>query len=213
MSDRKVVEGRFFKLRSLDCIEDINLRINSGDTMPNIAKWMQNELKIYTDVGYKSLVVILSKYRNDYLPPMEIAQNAVLTKHSEAIERVQKGLDEIEEIEWLYQLQKDRIEIGTKFEKKLGFLNKNLNVDVALALQILRRKHEIKMDLGFNGGRDLGTMNIRPDFMVDLKNNYGDKAYNAFLNPESRSKVLGAMKVLLDQSTNSTDVVDVSVEE
>ena len=71
-----------------------------------------------------------------------------------------------------------------------------VNKDIMLAATILVRRHEIKMDLGVGGGRNLGTLGIRPELQANV-DKYGEDVRSAAKSAESRSRVLALAKSLV----------------
>ena len=149
-------------------------------------------MKEALDLTPKSLEVSIGRYKKD-LTTYKVDEDLLGFK----LEGYKiSGLNEVDEVERLYRLQLSRIEIGVMAEKKVGGINKLMAVEVSTALELLRRSHEIKMDQGQGGGRDLGTVTVRPELMVEVKEKYGDDMLSALQDPESRNKVLSIAKSL-----------------
>ena len=58
------------------------------------------------------------------------------------------------------------------------------------------KMHNIKMDLGLVGSRDLGTITVSAERIEYIKNKYGEGAAKAFADPVSRGRVLAALNAI-----------------
>ena len=190
----KKTRERFAKVKSLECLEPLNEKIKSGYPIPEIARWVQEDMMEYTDVSRDSLVTILSRYRNAMPPAQLVAPIPGVAVKAEA--RVMKGLDELDELEELYAVQKGRIRRYAALESQAPMPWNAVNKDIMLAATILVRRHEIKMDLGVGGGRNLGTLGIRPELQANV-DKYGDDVKSAAKSAESKSRVLALAKSLV----------------
>lgn len=203
---------RHSRFLNLECKNELDERICAGYTMPQIARWLQTEKQLCTDVGYDSLCTMLSRYRQEMKPAQLIAPRMPKTIEK-ANETVEKGLDELEELEKLYALQMERVSLGMDFEKKTKILNRFVNQEVALAAQILVRRHEIKMDLGVNGGRDIGTLTVKPEIRLAVENAHGEGVARAIADPAAAGKVYDLYERMVRARDAASEVIDVSFEE
>lgn len=185
---------RFSKIKALECLDQLNEKLTSGYPIPGIAKWLQEEMMEYTDVSRDSLVTILSRYRNAMPPAQLVAPMSKVAVQAET--RVMRGLDELDELEELYSIQKSRIMRYSALEANAPMPWVAVNKDIMLAATILVRRHEIKMDLGVGGGRNLGTLGIRPELQAKV-DKYGEDVQVAAKSPESRGRVLALAKSLV----------------
>jgi len=204
--NRGKVRERYAKIKALRCKDDLDRMLRAGYPVPKIAKWLQEEMGEYTDVTPESLVSTLSRYRND-MPKadMMVARNPnVATRARKA---VVEGLDELDELEGLYRDARERIKLGMRIErgrKKRGkqgavppMHNPKLTQDFAVALQILARRHDIKMDLGMQrGAQQQPGINLDPEVTEKLEQKYGPEVAAAMKSPESRAKVLSIVDQL-----------------
>lgn len=195
---RKAVKHE--RLRSLPCIEEIEDRLAAGYPLPEVAKWLQEEKCECTDMSRKSLTTTLWRFKQD-MPPLEIATPIPETA-IKAREAVLEGIDELDELEALYRIQKGRVSRYANLEKAAPMPWASLNKDIMLAATILVRRHEIKMDLGMSGGRNLGTLSIRPELQAKV-DQYDDNIKSAVQSAESRSKVLSLAKALVRASSEA----------
>lgn len=208
------IAGRYKRFRNLSCREELDVRLKSDNTISSTTKWLQEEKQECTDISPASLRTMLTNYKNNYLLKQEIAQESYNKRYGRySLKRnVSKELDELEELEKLYDLHVNRIEDGRKSEIEVGMINKQVSKDIGLAVNILKKHHDIKMDLGIDGGRNLGTMGVRQEFTEIIRKSHGKEVADAFSNPGSRSKVLGAARALLSQGVDDLDVEDAEFE-
>lgn len=181
------------KIRKLRCFKQLHYRLVSGWTLKECAQWLQKEKGELRKLTEASLIVALGRYRSD------IPEDERVFDPEDAVdpdEFLPKGIEEINETERLYQMQLRRIEHAMGREQTGDALDKHLNPEIALALDLLKRSHEMKMDLGMGGGKNLGTMTFRPELMVEINQKYGDDIGGAVADSESRNKVLSIARSL-----------------
>lgn len=201
----KIPRPRFAKIMALSCKDDLDQMVRAGYPLPRIAKWLQEEMGEYTDVGQASLVTTLSRYRTA-MPAGELLASKSIRVAGRAAKQVEDGLDELDKLAEMFAKQEERINLGMKLErgrKKRGekeaipaMLNSKLTQDFAVALQILARRHDIKMDLGLQRGSQVPGINISKEDADKLKEKYGSEVGAALGNPESRAKVLSIVEMI-----------------
>lgn len=208
--DRPKVQQRHRRIMTmpLPTRSEMDERIKHGYSLPDIAKWLHEEKGECGDLTRDSLVTTLCRYRDD-LKPMEVAERLLPSVVKEAKIAIEKSLDELDELQKLYNLQRERIEIGVHFEKASRILNKNMTQEIAQAASILMRRHEIKMDLGHEGGRNLGTLSVSPMLGASVSSKYDADIVQAANDPISRGKVLAVARALaaLDGDVMDFDIV------
>ena len=190
---KKKKHARFL---DLECRAELDDMIFHGMSMPDIAKWLHEEKSECTDMARDSLVVVLSRYRND-LPPARRSGELLPRAARKASLEIERGVDELEWLEKLFKKQMDRIDIGGSFEQKTRILNRHMNQEIALAAALLQKRHDIKMDLGLDGGRNLGTLGVRPELGEDIAERYGEQIALRMRDPNSTGKALAIAESLL----------------
>ena len=190
---------------SLSCKDDLDVMIRSGHPLPKVAKWLQEEMGEYTDIGSASLVTTLSRYRQA-MPAGDLLESRNILIASNAAKKIEKGIDELDAMESLYARINERIDLGMKLEKgrkKRGSspaipagLNPKMSQEFAVALQILARRHDLKMDLGLQRGSTLPSANISAEDAKKMEEKYGPDVGRALKSPESRAKVLSLVTEL-----------------
>jgi hypothetical protein len=170
-------------------------KVQHGFSLTEVARWLHEEQEQCTDLSRDSLVTTLYRYRED-MKPMEIVRGMIPVVAQDAVKTIEKAIDELDELQKLYHLQRERIDIGLQFEKSSRVLNKNMTQEIAQAASILMRRHEIKMDLGHEGGRNLGTIGVRPELASAVSNNFDQDVMSTASDPISRGKALAVAKAL-----------------
>ena len=185
------------RFRNMNCYNEFHSRVMQGYALTEIASWLQEEMQECTDIAYDSLVTLITRYRKD-LSPVEVKTHMTPEIVKKAEEELAEGLDELNELQSLYKLQLERINMGHKFEKMTNVLNKMLGGEISRAGDLLMRHHNLKMDLGFNGGRNLGSLTVRPELELEILNAHGAGAHKASKSVEAGSRVLSIAKALTD---------------
>lgn len=202
-------ETRFVRLRSLNCFPEVHQRVLDGIEPLQIAQYVQKDAGEYTDVGTPSLATVIGEYRQS-LPPTLLAAK-VPRANAEAAKRVEQGLDELSEMEKLYKMQLERIEIDFKTEKNINKLIPSMTQEIRAGREILSDIAKLKMDLGLNA-RHLGKMEVDAQIVADVTRRYDDSVGKTLASPESRRKLLGIAERFLSIAAGKAGV-DITVEE
>lgn len=134
------------KLKALDCYRELHDRIVAKVPIPDVARWLQEEQKVLTDLKPTSLVRALFRYRDD-IPAKELGLIDGAATQSR-LEEIEKDLNELDAINKLFVLQLARIETATSLEKQIGFPNSKLHLDFEQARKLLESSAELKFKLG-----------------------------------------------------------------
>ena len=196
-ADRPKVGQRHRRIMAIpaDTRQVLDERIRFGYPLTEVAAWLQDEAGECGDLTRDSLVTTLYRYRDD-MKPMDVAQRMLPSVVRAAEKQIEQQVDELDELQRLYRLQCERIEIGVQFEKASRVLNKNMTQEIAQAASLLMRRHDIKMDLGVEGGRNLGTMTLRPELGATVSGKYDVDIMQAANDPISRGKALAVARAL-----------------
>lgn len=205
-------ETRFLRLRSIKCFELVHQKVLEGYPMAEIARFIQDERKEYADITRGSLMALLNDYRNS-IPKAELISKRMPRMFEKAQKVVEKGLDELKELEKLYEKQMERIDIDITTEKKISKLMPSMTQEVRAAREILESYAQIKMDLGINT-RHIGRLEVDGQISADMTARYGSEAVGRVLDsPESRRKVLGLVQRLLSVGSGVGEVLDVEAKD
>jgi hypothetical protein len=110
----------------------------------------------------------------------------------------------VKELEWVAKLQKRRLKLDNKIEKKIQKLMPSMTQEVRVMIEALRALADVKMDLGLSK-RHLGELNVDATLIADVTGRYGNASIAKVLqNPESRQKVMGAAEKFLALAASAT---------
>lgn len=182
-------ETRFLRLRGLKCFKEVHQRILEGWPPSKVAQYVQEDRKEYTDIGRESLEAQLKEYRAS-LPTGAVVKERLPRFHAAQAAKVEQGFDELAEMQRLYEMQIERVNIDFKTEKNIGKLMPSMTQEMRAAREILSDIAQLKMDLGVNE-RHLGKMDISAKVVEDVASRYDPAVGKAMENPESRRKLLG----------------------
>ncbi|MBF0554023.1 MAG: hypothetical protein HQK96_05620 [Nitrospirae bacterium] len=200
---------RYEELRNLDCFEMVMSRLLHGHSPADIARFIIYEAKEFDKLTRISTEASLCDLLYDFrktIKTSELIEKTIPEAVREAKEKLAKGVNELEELNYLYLLQKDRIEIDYSTERKIRKLFKTTGNEIAIAMGILKIMSGIKQDLGLMK-RSLGTMEIDHTLRAELP--YKSKAIEEVIrDPVSRAKVIGIMHRLLSRKDIAGEIVD-----
>lgn len=201
----------FKPLRSLKCFKELHERlVVKGMPLKTTARWVQEERNELTSLTFDAVVKMLHEYRHS-IPPAQRAKplNIVFER---AADEVLEGLDELKEMDRLYKIQMQRIEIDFQTEKNIKKLLPTMSQEIRTAREILASSAQLKMDLGIND-RHLGKVDVETTLLADVAEKYADSpAVGKVLEDgDSRRKVLGLAERLLaiaDRAERHPEVAD-----
>jgi len=189
----------FTKLRSLKCFKEVHSRLVAGWPIPEIVKFVQDVQHEYTDVTRTGLISVLKLYKKT-IPAAELAERVASPLVMKAVHAVEEGIDELDEMQKLYKLQMERIQIDFNNEKSIKKLLPTMTQEVRVAREILNTYASLKMDLGLSK-RHIGQLDIDARIVADTASRYeGESVGKVLDNPESRRKVLSMAQRLLESS-------------
>jgi hypothetical protein len=205
----RITSGPLGKLRSTHCFPEIDRRIRLGWSVSDVADMIQEEYKECTDTSKKYLRKLLDDYRKS-IPPAELSMtssNSLISRNATKV--VAQGIDELIELEKLYNVQYRRIMMEVGNEEKINKLFPNTGREVFVAMKLLRQSAELKMDLGLVK-RQLGHVEVTGQLAADVSDRYGkDSIGKVISDPESRRKVLGIAERLIQLGAKaSLDAVE-----
>ena len=185
---------KYAKLKGLRCFKEVHEMVVSGWPLTEIAQYIQKQRSEYLDVTESTLLWTLTSYRKD-LPPGELLAKTMPSSFKKAADKVRKGLDELAELEALYELQMKRINIDFKTEQKINKLMPTMTYEIRAAKDILKDMSQLKMDLGLDE-RHIGKLDLNTGPMPEeLVAKYGRESVGKVLgNPESRRKLLALVE-------------------
>ena len=204
---------KFAKLRGLRCFNIIDKMIRDGYPLAQIAEFIQVENGEYTEVQRDSLADLLGKYR-DSLPPADVAAISHSRSFIESAKKVQDGVKVLDELEYLFRLQKIRIEHFVGKEEETGVMSKAMSREVDSARMLVDKIHTVRLDLGMDE-RHLGTLTIQAEAIAAAEERYGGRVAEILRDPEKRRRVLTVLEAVATQRQSlpaeSQEVIEAEV--
>jgi hypothetical protein len=194
---------KFVKLRALKCFDEVHQRILEGYQIADLARYIQDECNEYTDVELPSLQAVLQEYRESF-PPAELIQKRLPRAFGRAKERVEAGLDELQELEDLYRVQRARLQIDFGTEKKINKLLPSMTQEMRAAREILKTIADLKMDLGLSK-RHIGSVDVNAHLLAGIEERRTTPEVAAVLqHPEKRRRLLALAGMLAKRADEDT---------
>jgi hypothetical protein len=193
---REVIPQYQKAIEGMKCYEEVKERILSGWSPGKIADFVvENHAEDFASLATTrdGLLDWLVLYRKK-LSPAELVSLRMPRELERAKERLEAGVDVLSEIETLYSMQKERIEIDFGIEKKLKKLFKNTGNEIAIAANLLKDVVALRAELGLDNG-EMNGREVREQLITDYATRYGRTEVNKVLaDRESVSKVLSVVE-------------------
>lgn len=185
----------FEKLRQAPCFQQVHDRLEAGIPVEKVAAWAQEDAKCLLQTKRASLIRVLYRYKSQMTPTVAAVVGSatqggkVSLKMWDRIQDMERGINEVEELEKLYLLQLKRIGLGNDTEIKINFMDKNVRREVQLAAELLEKSVDMKMRLGIL--KDFGkTVNVN-------HNVTSTKPLTEGMDQEQKAKVSEAARAVL----------------
>jgi len=190
--------------RFIDKLKDVGLyneyldRIRAGIPVTTISEWL---IKVEGIKGDKSQIIKFIRQTVNEIGKVNIATNSNLV--NDTAREIIEGIDELKELNKLYKIQVDRINIDYNTEKKLNKLFKGTGYEIYLATKILSEILRVKMELG--------VLNRAP-IAVDLGGSNVNIINGVVIDDSTRRKVLSILneirKLGVDNIQNKEQIIE-----
>jgi len=183
-------------LQECRCFDEVDRRLRIGWGSPDLAKFIQEESQELTELSTNYVRKMIDEYRKT-IPPAELlltTQNTIVA--SNAAKKFSNGMEELEKLDELYNLQMERIKIDVANEKKINKLFPSTGREVFYAMKIIHQTSQLKMDLGI-AKRQLGEVSVSGTAAVQIGARYDDNVGRVMADPDGRRKVLGMVEALM----------------
>ncbi len=136
------------KFRSLSFFQEFDKRVRQGISSHRIAKWLQKEMCEFTNIKPSSLEVYIRAYKAS-LPPctVEIAKPRYIDT---MLEKMEGGIDELEELESLYLIQMQRVSAFVESEANSNTVYPRTHKELQVAADLLKTRVNLKLELGIS---------------------------------------------------------------
>lgn len=176
------------------CFNEVYERILAGWSMPELARFVQEDRSEYGHVTRPGLVQVLQRFR-DSIPPAEMAKR-IPGAHAKAAAEVEDVVDGLKIMGQLVRMQMERLQIDITNEKNIGTLMPKMTQEMRVAGELVAKLEDMKMDLGLST-RQLGQVDAVVTIQTDL-GKYGKESVRKVMeNPEKRRKVLNMAERIL----------------
>lgn len=200
----RVTSSTFGRLKAARCFAEIDRRLRLGWSSQNLAKAIHEEFNELEDASRKYLKKLIERYRAQ-IPPAELSMSANSVISRNAVKKLANGLDELAEIERLYAMQMERVDIDLNNERKIQKLLPQTGQEIAIAAKLLQQSSDLKMDLGLVK-KQIGTLEITGQIAAEVTDRYNEGVGKVMADPDSRRKVLGlAEKIMAFANKNDFD--------
>ena len=191
---RRPKEGRWKRIRGLRCHQEVYERLCAGYPAGDVARYVQDEQGEMLDVKRVSLLNMLSRYRDQDIAPVDKVSPLFPAMAVRATQKFNNRMEELERLEVVYEALLYRFNLAHAEERRAGKVGPDVDRQAKMLADLIAKMHEIKMDLGLTGSRDLGTLTVSAERMQEIKDRYGEGAARAFADPVQRAQVLGLIK-------------------
>jgi hypothetical protein len=184
-------------LQDCQCFDEVDRRLRMGWSSADLQKFIQEESHELASLSANYVRKMIDEYRKS-IPPAELlltTQSTAVAMNSAA--RMANGLEELEKLQQLYDLQMERIKIDVETEKKINKLFPSTGREIFYAMKILNQSSQLKMDLGI-AKRQLGEVSVNGSAAIAIGARHNDESVGKVMaDPDSRRKVLGMVEALM----------------
>jgi len=185
----------FQKLRTLRCFNEVYERLLAGWSPSELARFIQESRNEYTHASHVTLMQVLQRFR-DTIPPAQLMAKRLPKSFEKAVEKTEEGIDELAEMEKLYRMHMERVNIDFTTEKNIKKLMPTMTQEIRVASELLGRIADLKMDLGVST-RHLGQVDAEVTIKSETSR-YGKESVKKVMeDPEKRRKVLNVAERIL----------------
>lgn len=180
-------------LHGLVCWPEVEMRLLAGVPLMEVARFIQQECREAAQYTCSTLESYLRSQRQALLPEGQVRQGHRVAAEKEFGDR----LAQLRRLERLYQDLEFRWDLVHGAERVSGAINPDADRMVKDLVAVVAKQHEIVMDLGLFGSRDLGTMMVSPERLEELRQRYGEGAAQAYADPVSRGRIAAVLRAAM----------------
>jgi len=203
-----VIPSRVKHIQQLPIFSMVHEMVLLGHPDSEIARMIHNHGCMNT-FELNSVIQYITHYR------ATIPKSLILLHHTpkhvlDAKAKMDNQLDIIEEADWMYKIQKDRVRKVMGYEDQVAFLLPNVDKEIDLAARLLERAMKFRKEAGFNHPEIFKSAKKEDKFGVDLDRIYSREGITEKLtDPKSRLKILGVVENLLSIAQKKSEVIDI----
>jgi hypothetical protein len=182
------------RIKKLYCHREVYERLCAGYPCPEVARYIQEDEGEYLDVGRRSLAEMLREYAETEIVGVDLIAPRLPHMVVKAQKEFSDRMEDLRRLERAYEALLYRFDLSHGEERRNGKVNPDVDRQAKVLMDYISKMHDIKMDLGLTGSRDLGTLTVSAERLAEIRDKYGEGAARAFGDPVSRAKVLGLLK-------------------
>ena len=186
----------FDRLEALHCFEEVYDQLVYGMPIMEVARFIKKERGECMSIALGTLLGDLGEYRSARLV------GEIMSLHSPKIiaeARLSFGnkVEELRRLENIFLSLEYDVECHVARSRAEGIgLSDEAIKKIEVLIKTVDKMHDMKMDLGLTGGRDLGKLTIDAEKIDEVKSAFGESAVVVLKDPVSRARVLNAYKKL-----------------
>lgn len=201
-SKAKRVTSKDEKIRTLQCYDTVHDMICAGYPLPAVANLIQDQMQECLDMKKSAIIMALSRYRGSLKESGALVHAMMPRVFLDAKKKFANKMQELERLEDTILMLQYRIDMAHGTERMSNTVNPAIDRMTREFTNVVTRMHDIKMDLGLVGSRDIGTITVSAERLEEVRLKYGDKAAKAYGDPVSRNRVLAAIGAIRKVSGN-----------
>lgn len=181
------------RAENLPIWREVRDRLCWGTPLADLAGWIQQDRGHWRTLSLGQCVYALECAR-DAIP---LAERVALRLPGVVVRAEREFSDRLEDLrrlEALYQVLWYQLERGQAQERERRENDPALGPLATRIAGIVGQMHDIKMDLGLTGVRELGTLTLDPARLHSIEQRYGPGAAAALADPATRERILGVVQ-------------------
>jgi hypothetical protein len=190
-------QEKFARLKQLRCFDRVMDMLSYGYPATEVAKFIRSQGE-YKGAKLVSIAEALRKYRREEMLPSDV----LACRRPDIIVKAKKQysdkLQELRELDLLREHYWNRFALALARETDSGIPSQTVDRTGKALLDIVRTMHNVKMDLGISGKRQLGTLHLSPERLEEISKKYGEGPARAMADPVSRARVLAYLRKVQD---------------
>jgi len=200
---------KFAKIRALKCYRYVRRLLADGMPARRVARYIQEDRLEYTDVKQSSLATMLADFRQSEMALEVLApwQPRVIESAGQTFSDRLQGIKRLDK---LYKQLEYRMEVAVAEEDVDRGRDTHIDKQAKMLAEIILKQHQIAMDLGLTGSRDLGTLTISPEMREEIARKWGERVAQTTDDPVSRGKILAAVNLAYKLAGNDDNVIQLA---
>lgn len=196
------------KVLNLKCLPGVNERLDGGMSIQLIVAYVREQGECL-DITEASLRTALYRYKGDRasIEDAELAREMSeldLDAFEQMAGHLVDGVDPVESATALLSDQVNRLRMLRALEVRQALMNPRIDKAYSEVRATLKLIHDVAMDSSEGEGRNLGTMTVRPELVLDVESRHGAELAQLAQDSVAGAKVLAVisrLKSLGDKSS------------